>query len=233
VSADETGWRVSGRSAWPWVATTNQVTAYNIAWGRGFDQACELLDATFAGTLVRDGWAPYRSYTAATHQSCAYHLLHRCHELISGGVPSYARYVPRQVKDLLQEGLDARDLDDPAQRAAVVADLTERVELLAGQAQPHDECRRLVGHLYRERHALFTYLTIPGVDAANWRAEQAIRPAVVNRKISAGNRSPRGAQTQSRMMTVFRTASQQGIDVIDYLTRLARAPNPATTGFFT
>lgn len=64
------------------------------------------------------------------------------------------------------------------------------------------------------------------MDATNWQAEQAIRPAVVNRKVWGGNRTWRGAATQSRMMSVLRTASQQGIDAIDYLTRLARAPAP-------
>jgi transposase len=64
------------------------------------------------------------------------------------------------------------------------------------------------------------------VDATNWRAEQAIRPAVVNRKVWGGNRTWRGAATQSRMMSVLRTATQQGVDAIDYLARFARAPTP-------
>jgi transposase len=63
----------------------------------------------------------------------------------------------------------------------------------------------------------------PGV----WRAEQAIRPAVVNRKVWGGNRTWRGAATQSRIMSVLRTATQRGVDEIDYLAGLARAPTPA------
>jgi hypothetical protein len=41
---------------------------------------------------------------------------------------------------------------------------------------------RLLDHLGREREQLFTFLHAPGVEATNWRAEQAIRPAVVTRK---------------------------------------------------
>jgi hypothetical protein len=41
---------------------------------------------------------------------------------------------------------------------------------------------RLVKHLPGERSTLLTFLADPNVDAANWRGEQAIRPAVVNRK---------------------------------------------------
>lgn len=225
VVMDETGWRVGGHSAWLWVATTTDATAYNVADGRGFAQACDLVDEGYDGVIVRDGWAPYRRYTSATHQTCTAHLIRRCDELIAD-LPAWARGTPRQVNDILVAALAARDLDDDG-RAETIADLAERVELLAADAHPHDECRKLVKHLAAEAPALFTFLAHPGVDATNWRGEQAIRPAVVNRKVWGGNRTWRGAATQSRMMSVLRTAAQQGTDAIDYLTALARAPTPA------
>jgi transposase len=221
---DETGWRVNGETAWLWVATTPEATAYNVADGRGFDQACDLVTEDYTGVIVRDGWAPYRSYTAATHQTCLAHIMRRAHDLVTD-LPGWARRTPRVVSDLLHEALAARDLDNN-ERAEVIADLAERVELLGEQPQAHDECRKLVNHLINEAPALFSFLAQPEVDATNWRAEQAIRPAVVNRKVWGGNRTWRGAATQSRIMTVLRTAAQQSLDPIDYLTRLARAPTP-------
>ena len=107
------------------------------------------------------------------------------------------------------------------------------IELLHEQAHPDDENRKLVKHLYNERHAIATSLTHEGVEATNWRAEQAIRPAVVNRKVWGGNRTWRGADTQGTIMSVLRTAAQQGVDAIDYLARFARAPDPTVTPFFT
>jgi transposase len=152
---DESGWRVDGRGAWLWAASCEGATAYWVADGRGFDEACEVLDADYAGVIVRDGWAPYRRFSQATHQTCLAHLLRRCHELESD-LPHWARGTPRQVREILTLALGTRDL--PAdRRAAVVADLAERVELIALDAQPHDECRKLVGHVYREREALFTF----------------------------------------------------------------------------
>jgi transposase len=47
--------------------------------------------------------------------------------------------------------------------------------------------RRLANHLLRERNALFTFLSCPGLEATNWRAEQAIRPMMVTRKVRGGN----------------------------------------------
>jgi transposase len=230
VVMDETGWRVGGAGAWLWVATSKQATAYNVAAGRGFDQATDLVDADFDGTLVRDGWAVYRRYENATHQTCTAHLLRRCEEMITDG-PDWAKGTPRQIKDILLTGLDARDL--PARkRRAVAVDLVERIELIAEQPQPHEANRRLVKHLANEADALFSFLYDTDIDATNWRGEQAIRPAVVNRKVWGGNRTWNGAATQSRIMSAIRTATQQGIDPIGFLTRLARAPDPATVSLF-
>jgi transposase len=135
------------------------------------------------------------------------------------------------VKEILMAGLDARGLSK-SKRLAVATDLTERIELLGEQSHPYDENRKLVAHLNNEIDALFTFLTHPGIDATNWRAEQAIRPAVVNRKVWGGNRTWRGAATQGRIMSALRTAVQRGIDPIEFLVQLARAPDPATVSLF-
>jgi transposase len=214
-----------------WIATTPDLTYYTVAHGRGFAQATDLVDADFDATLVHDGWAAYGGYQAATHQTCVAHLCRRADELICD-LPAWARSTPRQVRDILEEALATRD-DEETERRRVIDDLAERVELLAEQAQPHDECRKLVNHLYNNRHALFTFLADPAIDATSWRAEQGIRPTTVTRKVCGGNRSDRGALTQGRMMTLFRTATQQGIDAVDYLANLARAPDAATVAFFT
>ena len=155
--------------------------------------------------MVRAGWAPSRRFEKATHQTCIAHLLRRCDELITA-LPVGARSTPRRVREPLTGALCARDLDD---------------------AHPDNENHKLVAHLSAEKDALFTFLTHKGTDATNWRAEQAIRPAVVNRKVWGGNRTGRGAATEGRMMSVLRTASQQGVEAIDFLSRLARAPTPA------
>jgi hypothetical protein len=88
ISPDETGWRVGGHNAWLWAFTAVTITIYAICDGRGFDDAITVLPANFAGTLCRDGWAPYRKFTKAAHQSCLAHLLRRCHELGRSNPPS-------------------------------------------------------------------------------------------------------------------------------------------------
>lgn len=163
VVMDETGWWINGTHAWMWVATTPDATVYNVAYGRGFDQASDVVPADYDGTIVRDGWAPYRLYTHATHQTCLAHICRRCDELIED-LPDWARHTPRQVKAILGEALDARDLD-AATRAEMTEDLLERVDLLGEGAHPHDENRKLVKHLLAERDALFSFLADPSIDA--------------------------------------------------------------------
>jgi transposase len=90
----------------------------------------------------------------------------------------------------------------------------------------HPANRRLLKHLAHKRHALFTYLKRSGVEASNWRAEQAIRPAVVNRKVWRGNRTGAGAHTQQVLVSLLRTCQQQARDptriLIDLLPPEAR-----------
>jgi len=231
VTMDETGWRIGGGKAWLWVAAADDATVYDVAGDRSFESATGLVPADYAGVIIRDGWAVYGRYEKATHQTCIAHLLRRCHEMIEEQ-PAWSRGTPRQVRDLLLESLDARDLDAKG-RAKAVIDIGERFDLLIEAAHPHDANRRLIKHLRHERHALFAFLTIDGVDATNWRGEQGVRPAVVNRKVWGGNRTDRGAQTQGRLMTFLRTAHQQGADAISLLVELARAPDPSTVAGLT
>ena len=78
VVPDETGWKVGGLLHWLWVFATTTTTVYRIADGRGFAEAASVLGAEFAGGLSRDGWAPYRQFVDAFHQTCLGHLLKRC-----------------------------------------------------------------------------------------------------------------------------------------------------------
>jgi len=231
ISPDETGWRVGALPAWLWAFAATSITVYAICEGRSFDDATTVLPADYAGVLCRDGWAPYRKFTEAVHQSCLAHLLRRCRELDRSNPPS-ARKIPAELSGILHDALSLRalrdcgDLDGDA-LAVAIADLEDRVHRLTAKRPTHPANRRLLKHLRREQAALFTFLRQPGVDATNWRSEHAIRPAVTNRKVCGGNRTWNSAHTQSVLMTLFRTAYQQGADAIALMIGLLRSP-PAT-----
>ena len=77
-----------------------------------------------------------------------------------------------------------------------------------------DISQRLINRLKRHQHHLFTFLSQEGVPFDNNHAERSIRPAVIIRKNSYGNRSQRGADCQAVLMSVFRTLKQRGHDPI-------------------
>ncbi len=109
VAADETGWRVAGQRQWLWVFVGDDgVTVYLIAPGRGYEQAAGVLSAGFTGVLERDGWAPYRRFTDAQHQTCLAHLLRRAGELIADSVAGQAK-IPHAARRLLKDALAVRD----------------------------------------------------------------------------------------------------------------------------
>ena len=106
VTPDETGWKVAGRLQWLWAFATPDTTVYRIQPGRGFEEAAAVLGADFAGVLVRDGWAPYRQFTAAAHQTCLAHLLRRC-RLVAADHPHTT--FATDVQAILQQALAVRD----------------------------------------------------------------------------------------------------------------------------
>ena len=89
-----------------------------------------------------------------------------------------------------------------------------------------DDADALERGLATEFPAVFAFLWEPGIDASNWRAEQAIRPADVARKICGGNRTRRGADTQQVLASVVRTIRQRCLDLTTVFTKLLRAPRP-------
>ena len=230
VSPDETGWKVAGRLWWAWVFATSEVTVYAIQPGRGFEQAAAVLGEGFDGFLVRDGWSVYRQFAQAVHQTCLAHLLRRCRERIQI-VGGRGAQFPRAIQTLLQSSLDLRDRRDRGQisphgLAVARGKLEARLDRVLERRTRSPANRRLQNHLWREREALFPFLYCPGLEATNWRAEQAIRPLVVARKVWGGNRTPAGARTQQILCSVLRTCWQQGRSPLSALCELLCGPQP-------
>ena len=94
------------------------------------------------------------------------------------------------------------------------ARVTARLRELLETPWQDAHARRLVKRLRRHQADVFTFLDQPGVPFDNNAAERAIRPAVIIRKNSYGNRSQHGADTQAVLMSVFRTLKQRGHDPI-------------------
>lgn len=232
IYPDETGWKIGGKNAWLHGATDGAATTiYTIEAGRGYPEAAELLGTDYAGTIASDGWAPYRKFQSANRQACLAHLLRRCNEMLETARGGAAR-LPRALKAVFKRAFVVRDSRDHGtlnsqslrrQRKELEKDVGR---ILVGHYRDPQN-RRLVKHIRSLEPDLFRFLEQPGLEGTNWPAETELRYAVINRKTcGGGNRTMRGARTQSVLMTITRTARKRHLDGVQVLADLLRAPNP-------
>ena len=226
VVPDETGWRVGGLLAWLHAFVGEHATAYEVDPTRSHAPAERLLGRDYAGTLVRDGWSPYDRFEDARHQQCVQHILRRCGELLETATRAAVRF-PRRVAALLRQGLALRDRHAAGQvgdhgLAVARGRLQKELEAAVFPSKTHPANERLARHLWNHIGQFFTFLRTPGLDATNWRAEQAIRFGVILRKVWGGNRTWAGAKAQAVLMSVWRTCWQQGRTALDCLSAILR-----------
>ena len=231
IVPDETGWRVGGRTAWLHAFVGRRETCYVIDPTRSGEPAERLLGLDWSGTLVHDGWSVYDRFRQAAHQQCLGHLQRRCEQLLETAVRGAAR-LPRAVLGLIDRAYALRRAWRGHRLSAdVLADhglgLACELEQLATGRFTYEPNRRLAGHLLNHAMQWFWFLIDPAIDATNYRGEQAIRPAVVNRKVWGGNRTWAGARWQSILTSVIRTCEQRATRTFEFLLDAIRLPNPA------
>lgn len=210
VHADETGWRENGRNGYIWCLTTDGLDAiryYEFDPRRNRDVVTRLLGPAFGGHLVTDFYGSYNIYSGP-HQRCWVHLLRDLHNLqeehqLDGEVVAWALAVRYQYLDACQ----AQELAEPAERERRYALLWRRTELLGlqyAQVRKHP-CQALAKRLLRHLDELYQFVLHPQVPADNNLAERALRPLVVQRKVSGGSRSRAGSETRLGLASLFAT----------------------------
>jgi transposase len=229
IWVDETGWKVDAVLNWMWVAVSEHFTVYAILPGRGFEQVTQLIGPDYDGCLEHDGWSVYYRFLKALHQSCLAHLMRRCRDLIEILCPAAARF-PKAVRALFDRALklhgrwQRQEISEHG-RLSAIGRMEAQMGRLLEKNYRNASNRRLAQHLIHELPWLFTFLYCPGVEATNNRAERAIRPAVMARRLCGGSRTRNGARTQQILTSVLRTCRQQGKDSFTLMVGLLRNPS--------
>src|SRR5262249_32070510 len=85
---------------------------------------------------------------------------------------------------------------------------------------------------HHDRGNLLRFLDDPRIEPTNNRAERALRPAVIARKVSQCSKNTRGAQTFAAFTSVVRTLAKTGAESIVegllHVFRSARMPDAST-----
>lgn len=227
LSVDETGWRVGGHNAWLHVWVGDEASAYAIDSQRSADALERAIGIDWSGVLSHDGYGTYDRFASAIHQSCLAHVLRRARELLAGATRGAVRF-PRQLIALFTEAIHRRnrlgdrgESDDERERRRCEFD--DRLLALVRRPRAVPGYATFARHLLKHLEQWFTFVFDPSVEPTNWAAEQAIRPAVVNRKVWGGNRTGAGAGTQGVLMSVFQTCRRRARSVLDFVSDNLRA----------
>ena len=170
----------------------------------------------------------HAGHDGVSDQTCLAHLLRPC-QLVAADHPRTT--FARDVQAILRQGLAVRDRHHAGvvsahglavARGHLVTRLAERL----GRPSQVPDVQRFAAHLDREFPAMWSFLFDPTIDATNWRAEQAIRPAVVTRKVWGGNRTWSGADAQQTLASVIRTAQQRRLNPHTLLASMLQSPAP-------
>ncbi len=217
LHADETSWRVNGKSHWLWCFATDGLTYFMIDRVRGSPALLKFFTHEFTGTLVTDFWGAYNKVACARRQMCLVHLLRdfvtvEKYKRPGEHWPAFAKKTRRLIRDAIRLGKRGDLL--PEEFASRRARLDARLQQLIDTPWQDSQAKRLIKRFRRHRQHLFTFLDEPDVPFDNNHGERSIRPAVIIRKNSYCNRSQRGADTQAVLMSVYRTLKQRGHDPI-------------------
>ena len=109
---------------------------------------------------MADGWAPYRLFAQANHQTCLAHLLRRCREMLETAQGGAVRF-PRRVQEILRAALTVRDRREAGTislRGVQIAKghLAAQMDRLLAGPFTHAANQRLAKHLRRNQNDLFS-----------------------------------------------------------------------------
>jgi transposase len=213
---DETSIRVQGERHWIWTFSTPSESFFVIRKSRGTKVLVEVLTRRFKGIIVCDGWKPYTRFTNRI-QRCWAHLLRESKDIAE----KFKEAIPlhNAIKELYEILTEALENDPPPK-------VRKRLWQLAREALKHwtlkeysiEKVRKLIRKINNGLDYWFTFIINPGVEPTNNRAERALRPHVVLRKILGTLRNDKGTSIHERIMTTLATWGQKGLNSLQMLT---------------
>ena len=212
VYVDETSWWVRD-PRWLWTFTTPDRTIYRVEKSRGKDVVFDTLGAHFGGVLVSDCLASYENLPFTMHKCYAHHL--KAIAQARDRKPENRRSFFRELANLLRAAMALDRLRQdlpPPEFGRIREQLDDVADVLLGPTRNDPDEERVANRLRKRRQWLFTFLDYPNVEATNNRAERALRPAVIARKLSCGNKTERGKRTWEILASLAATCHQRGQD---------------------
>jgi transposase len=241
VHVDETGWRTRGEGRALWTATTDGATFLQIAEHCNREQFNALVGTRYAGIVVSDRWNGFEHLDPDRRQVCWSHI-QRDFRRHSEGLAEQKTF-GEQGLELTRRVFAAwrayqHEHHDRGQLAAEIAPIQTELRRLLEDASPKSKHtrwhRRFSNNLLKVWPALWTFVTVEGVEPTNNPAERALRAPVIHRKVSLGTQSKDGERFAERALSAAATCRLQRRSLFTYLSDLITAhargdPFPALT----
>jgi transposase len=112
-----------------------------------------------------------------------------------------------------------------AEIAPIQTQLRQLLEGASPKSQRTRWHRRFANNLLKVWPALWTFVTLDGVEPTNNPAERALRGPVIHRKLSLGTQSNTGERFAERVLTAATTCRLQRRSLFSYLSELLTAHN--------
>jgi hypothetical protein len=219
VHADETSWWLLGMTAWLWVLATERTTLYHISEERNTATLEGLLGETYGGTLISDCLNIYDKYAAATKSKCVCHHMRaigEAQETVKGS--AFLGRIMRLMGAALKLQRYQREGKLPAEvYERGVASLEERLTKLLSPKYQEKEEERIANRFRKRREEILTFLHDPEIAATNNLAERQLRPAVITRKLSCGNKTEKGARSWEVLASLAATCRQRGVSFVAFV----------------
>jgi transposase len=221
VHADESHWSVDAARWYGWFHGNADLAHFMLEPTRKGQVSRDLLGDGYEGTLVTDCYSGYEQHVAKHRQKCLAHVRRTALEWtpLAEDDPQAQRFFKRVIR-WANRGM-AYDRGKPKLKPKQERRwLHEELNKLEKLALRHEKAQQLQKRLIKHHDDWLTFLSIRQVPATNNLAERALRPLVIIRKISFGNRSESKARGLGDLMTVTMTAMRQGRHVLDTLVAL-------------
>ncbi|HEV7875001.1 MAG TPA: IS66 family transposase [Enterovirga sp.] len=209
VASDETGVRIEGGNAYHWVFRSAQAVVHQASPTRGAVVVREMMDGHRPAVWISDRYTAQQGHAAA-HQTCLAHLARDVAyavEVSDDPVPFRLQLWLRSVFALAERVTDLAASTLAAKRRS----LDQQLGAILATASRCDLTRELQAKIGRARDQLLVFLAYPGVvDVTNNGCERALRPAVVQRKVTNGYRAMWAADGEAAIRTVVDTARLTG-----------------------
>lgn len=231
LNIDESPTKEGQSKAWVWTFVTATFTFFACRTSRAADVLKELLGSAYDGIIHCDRARMYWSFGRL--QWCWAHLKRDFQALIDDPCHTKKRLghdLMKPTKQLFALWQKVRDgtLSRRAFRRQMQP-VRQRVDalLLRGyfNARTYNFCKELVEH----GDNLWMFLDHDHVQPTNNAAEQALRHAVIWRKLSFGTQSASGSRFVERLLTVIETRRRQSSDAFSWLIKAVQAHNNGHT----